>query len=218
MSEAITLQVPSARSWGRRQALYLWWDRFSIYLPAVLMVLLALATYGLLQSTPEPPPPVPEREATHDPDFFMRNFRVKVFDPSGALKTELVGTEARHYPDINAMVVDNARVLTYNPQRRETIATALQITSNDEATVFELQGNAKVVRQATQAPDGQILPQLEFHGEYLRVAVDPDHVSSDRPVRLVRGLDQVTGDTLDYVGETRVANLVGQVRAQFAAR
>src|SRR5690349_1949550 len=59
------------------------WDRMSVYLPVILMGLIALGTYWLARNTPtvgiEPAAPA----ATHDPDQYMRNFSVKSFDASG---------------------------------------------------------------------------------------------------------------------------------------
>lgn len=210
--------VPPAVPAKRRRSLARWWDRLSIYLPVVLMMLMALATYWLLRATPEPEPPGPKREVTHEPDYFMHRFSVKVFEPGGALKTELYGAEARHHPDTGTLVVDAARIRSFGPQRQLSTATARQITSNDEGTEFVLEGDAAVVRQASRGAKGEVLPRIEFHGELLRVATDPEHISSEQPVVLIRGQDQIAADTLDYRGDARVANLTGQVKALFAPR
>jgi lipopolysaccharide export system protein LptC len=203
---------------GRPFSLSQLWDRLSIYLPVLLMMLLALATYWLLRATPEPELPVDELPVTNQPDYFMKRFSVKVFEPSGSLKTELYGTEARHHPDTGVLVVDSARIRSFNLKRQLSTATARQITSNDAGTVFLLEGDAVVVRQAGLSASGERLSRLEFHGEYLRVSVDPDHLMSDRPVLLVRDRDQITADSLDYQGDTRVAVLTGRVRALFAPK
>lgn len=218
MSTATPTHVAPVAERARPPSLWRLWDRLSIYLPVLLMMLLALASYWLLRATPEVEQPVAERPVTHEPDYFMKRFSVKVFEPSGALKTELFGTEARHHPDTGTLVVDAARIRSFNLQRQLSTATARQITSNDAGTVFVLEGDATVVRQAGRSASGELLSRMEFHGEYLRVSVDPDHVMSDRPVLLVRDKDQITADNLDYQGDTRVAVLTGRVRALFAAR
>lgn len=218
MSTTAPTHVAPVLERARRPSLWRLWDRLSIYLPVLLMMLLALASYWLLRATPEPEQPVAERPVTHEPDYFMKRFSVKVFEPTGALKTELFGTEARHHPDTGTLVVDSARIRSFNLQRQLSTATARQITSNDAGTVFVLEGDATVVRQAGRSASGELLSRMEFHGEYLRVSVDPDHVMSDRPVLLVRDKDQITADNLDYQGDTRVAVLTGRVRALFAPR
>ena len=205
--------VPTRRSLSR------WWDQVSIYLPVALMLLLALATYWLLQITPQPEEHGPERAVTHEPDYFMKRFSVKVFEPSGALKTEMYGAEARHHPDTGTIEVDSARIRSFGLNRQLSTAVARKITSNDAGTDFVLEGDAAVVRQASVGPNGERLPRIEFHGEFLHVSTDPERVTSDRPVVLVRGLDQIAADTLDYEGaKERVAQMTGQVKAQFAAR
>ena len=209
--------VQPAASSGRRN-FSRWWDRVSIYLPVLLMMVLALASYWLLRATPEAEEPGPKPEVTHEPDYFMNRFSVKVFEPCGALKTELYGTAARHHPDVGTLVVDAARVRSFGQQRQLSTATARQITSNDEGTVFVLEGDAAVVRQAGKGANGELLPRLEFHGQYLRVSTEPEHIMSDKPVLLVRGQDQMTADSLDYSGDSRIAVLTGHVRAHFAPR
>ena len=53
------MSARAAAPWGRQ--LRRGWDRLSIYLPVVLMGLLALGSYWLLRATPEPELPVAER-------------------------------------------------------------------------------------------------------------------------------------------------------------
>lgn len=210
--------MPNAAPVKRRRSLSRWWDQLSIYLPIVLMMLMALASYWLLRATPEPEPPRPKRVVTNEPDYFMQKFSVKVFEPGGALKTELYGAEARHHPDTGILVVDAARIRSFGPQRQLSTASARQITSNDAGTEFMLEGEAAVLRQASRGAKGELLPRMEFHGEQLRVVTDPEHISSQRPVVLIRGRDQISAGTLDYRGDARVAEMTGQVKAQFAPR
>lgn len=190
-----------------------WWDQLSIYLPVLLMGLLALASYWLLRATPEPPAPVPERPPTHEPDYLMRRFSIKVFDANGALKSEVFGAEARHHPDTDTTEVDQARVRAIAPDGRVTTATARRIISNAEQTAFTLAGDAIVVREPSATS-----PRLEFRGEHLQIFTRPERVLSERPVVMVRGNDRLVADTLDYRGDQRVAVLNGRVRATLAPR
>lgn len=194
-------------------------SRLSIYLPIALMGLLALATYWLLQITPLPPEPEPERPVSEQPDFFMRGFAVRTFDDSGRIKTEVLGTEARHHPHNDTMVIDNARVRARSDKGLLSTARSDVLTSNDEGTDMLLEGNAQVQRQGGRDADGRVIPRLEFHGPVLRVRTDPERITSDQPVLLIRGNDQITADTLDYTGdEARTADLQGRVNATLAPR
>lgn len=215
-----TTVIPdTAPSPSRRSLWSLAWDRLSVYLPVLLMMFMALASYLLLQATPEPPQPEPERALTHDPDYFMRRFSVKVFAPSGALASEMYGSEAHHFPDTDTVVIDNARVRAFNQNNQLSTATARQVTANGAGTEFELKGDAVVVRQAGLSRTGQRVSRLEFHGEHLIVSTGPEFVVSDVPVLLVRDHDQITADALDYRGDaTQVVILTGNVRAKLISK
>lgn len=186
-------------------------DRVTIYLPIILAAALALGTYWLVRNAPrlmEPRPPVP---VTHDPDYFMRNFVVKRFFPNGDMRSELRGTEGRHYPDTDTLEVDNVRVRTVSPQGLVTHASGDRGLSNADASEVQLFGNAVVVRDAARLPDGEEVPRLEFRGEFLHAFTDTERVVSHKPVTLMRGEDRFTADSMDYDKISGVANLKGRV-------
>lgn len=211
-----TIALDSPRT--QRSAVSRAWDGLSVYLPVLLMMLLAMASYWLLRATPEPPKPEPERPLTHEPDYFMRRFSVKIFGPNGALNSEMYGSEAQHYPDTDTVEIENARVRSFNTNKQLSTATAKQVIANGAGTEFELRGDAIVVRQAGRSLSGKRLSRMEFHGEHLKVSTQPEVVTSDVPVLLVRDADQITGDTLDFRGDTtQVVEITGNVRAKLVA-
>lgn len=195
-----------------------WVDQFTIYLPVLLMGLLALASYWLLRATPPPPEPAAARPVTSEPDYFMRGFSVKVFDANGVLTNEVFGSEARHRPDSDTLEVDQARIRVVAEDGLVTIASAQRAVSNGARTEFLLEGDAVVVREARTLPDGGTAPRLEFRGEQLRVFTDPQRLLSEQPVTLLRGKDRLRSDTLDYVEADRVALMRGRVKVQLAPR
>lgn len=206
--------APRATAWRPRRI----WDQVSIYLPVLLMALLAAASYWLLRLTPEAVEPAPQRPVTHEPDYFMRRFSVKVFDEGGALKTEVYGAEARHHPDTDSTEIDQARIRSVDPNGLLTTATAQRVISNSAQTEFVLQGDAVVVREGGRGAEGSPVPRMEFRGDVLQVFTDPQRLVSDRPVTLLRGNDQINADSLDYVGDDHVALLKGRVKARLAPR
>lgn len=214
------LQPPSPPVAGRAAA---WrpsrvWDQVSIYLPVLLMGLMALASYWLLRATPEAALPSVARPVTHEPDYFMRRFSVKVFDADGALTSEIHGAEARHRPDTDMVEIDQARIRSVQAGGLLTTATAQRVTSNGAQTEFVLEGDAVVVREAGRTADGSVLPRLEFRGELLQVFMEPQRLLSDRPVTVVRGNDRINADSLDYQGDDRVVLFEGRVKAQLSPR
>ncbi|MGA0571994.1 LPS export ABC transporter periplasmic protein LptC [Variovorax sp. VNK109] len=193
-------------------------DRLSIYLPILLMGLLALGTYWLARNAPLPQEPVAQREAKHEPDYFMRRFAVKTFTADGQLRSEVQGTEARHFPDTDTLEIDKVRIRSMSKQGYVTTATADRALTNADGSEVQLFGNAIVVRDATVDAAGKPLPRLEFRGEFLHAFLDTERVKSHKPVTLTRGADQFTANSLDYDNIERMMNLQGRVRGVLMPR
>lgn len=200
-----------ALPWGRTSRwLRATWDRIAIYLPVMLMAALALGTYWLASNTPALlGAPEAQQAPSHEPDYFMRNFSVKTFEPSGRLKSEVFGTEARHYPDTDTLEIDMPRILSYDEGGARTVATAKSAISNADGSEVQLIGDAVVVRTP---PPGSDAPRMEFRGEFLHAFLDTERVRSHKPVVLIRGNDRFTADRLDYDNLDRLMELNGRVR------
>ncbi|HXE22261.1 MAG TPA: LPS export ABC transporter periplasmic protein LptC [Rhodoferax sp.] len=192
------------------------WESIAIYLPIILMGVLALGTYWLVRNTPIFGPPRPALPVLHKPDYFMHNFAVKTFDATGRLKNELFGTEGRHYPDTDTLEISNARLRAVDLDGRVTVATGNRALSNSDASQVQLFGNAIVVREAAIDAAGHAVPRMEFRSEFLNAYTNTERVSSNKPVTLIRGNDQFTGDSMDYDNYDGVLDLNGRVRGVLA--
>lgn len=202
-------RVPHKSRWRKFLSL---WDRTAMYMPLVMMGALALGTYWLVRNTPTFSAPEEVRQAGHEVDYFMQNFTIKNFDESGKLKSEIAGTEARHFADTDILEIDQARIHSLNINRQLTTATASRAYSNGDGSEVQLTGNARVVREASQDPLGKPAPKLEFRGEFLHVFLNEERVQSHLPVLLIRGADQFTGNVFTYNNLDQVAVLTGRVR------
>jgi lipopolysaccharide export system protein LptC len=191
-------------------ALHAAWDRVSLYLPIVLMGILALGTYWLVRSTPVFTPPEPERPPTHEPDYYMKHLNVKTFGVTGKLKSEIVGLEARHFPDTDLLEIDQVRIRSFDEHGRLTTATARRAVTNADGSQVELMGDALVVREA--ASDKQPSPRLSFSGDYLKAFLNTEKLHSPRPVLLTRGKDQFSADSMAYDNISQVIELKGRVK------
>lgn len=185
-------------------------DRLAIYLPVILMGVVALGTYFLARNTPTFFGGTDAQKVlTHDPDYFMRGFSVKTYDVTGRLKSEIFGTEARHYPDTDTLEIDQVRIRSYDERGVVTVATGRRGISNADGSEAQLIGDAVVVRDAVP---GLQMPRMEFRGEFLHVFSNPERVKSHKPVTLIRGTDRFVGDQMDYDNLDRVMDLRGRVR------
>ena len=196
------------RNWVRQG-----WEQFSLYLPVVLMGLLALGTWWLVRNAPMPLMPAIERQQGNQPDYFMKSFSVKSFDASGRLQSEVQGEEARHYPNSDTLEIDKARRRSVTPQGRLTVATADRALTTADGSEVQLFGNAIVTREPLPAkPGSPAQPRLEFRSEFLHAYTNTERVRSDKPVTLTRGNDRFTADGMDYDNLDQVLQLRGRVR------
>jgi lipopolysaccharide export system protein LptC len=186
-------------------------DRITIYLPVILMGVLALGTYWLARTTPTFSPGAPEQPPTHDPDYFLRGFSVKSFDATGRLKSEIRGQEARHFADTDTMEVDDVRIRSFNEEGAVVIASAKRGISNADGSQVQLIGNAVVTREPPpERRDAD--PKLEIRGDFLHAYMDQERVVSNKPVTLMRGSAVFQGNSLNYDNQKRVLELAGAVR------
>ena len=194
-------------------------DQISAWLPALLMMVFALATWWLVRSAPViVPPAAGQRPASPDPDYFMRDFSVRVFDPDGSMRSELQGIEGRHFPADDTLEVTQPRMRSYDEDGHPTVSTALRGLSNADGSEIRLYGDARVLRDPITLNSGHATPRLEFRGQFLHALVKLDRVDSDQPVTLLRGDDVFTGDRFDYDRKSGIAHLTGRVRGTLAPR
>jgi lipopolysaccharide export system protein LptC len=194
------------------------WESLAVYLPIILMGVLALGTYWLARNTPVLGPIETPRTASHDPDYSMKRFSVKTFDAAGKLKTEIHGTEGRHYPDTDTLEVDQPQIRSFNPRGELTVATARLAISNSDGSEVQLLGNAVVTREPVTGADGRTTPRIELRSEFLHAFLNTERVKSNKPVELIRGGDRFTADSLDYDNLDRIMQMHGRVHGLLPAR
>jgi len=207
--------VPMPRSlWMRlRQT----WDRLAVYVPIFLMGLMAMSTYWLVRNTPLMGEVALEVAPRHVPDYFMRDFSVRVFGTDGKLKSEISGAEGRHYPDTDTLEIDHPHIRAYGSDGRLTISQAERGVINADGSEAQLFKKAQVIREAFQTPQGKILPRTELRSDFLHVFANTENVRSHLPIEMVRGNgDRFTADSMAYDNLDRVLELKGRVRGTLA--
>ena len=195
------------------------WDRLAVYLPIVLMAFMAMTTYWLVRNTPVAGDAELEADPRHVPDYFMRDFSVKVFGADGKLKSEMVGIEGRHYPDTDTLEIDQPHIRIISPEGRLTTAVAKRGLINADGSEAQLFDKAVVVREATTNAQGVAVPRTELQSDFLHLFANTEEVRSHLPVVLVRGAgDRFSGDGMDYDNLDRVMQLNGRVRGTLLPR
>jgi lipopolysaccharide export system protein LptC len=184
-------------------------EAISAYLPLLLMALLALATWWLVDNTPEPPPERAAVAPRHEPDYTMQRFTLQRYDAAGRLVAEVEGEQLRHYPDDDTLEIDAVRIRAIGADGAVTVATARRGVAQGDGSAVELLGGARVVSEGgARAP-------VQFEGERLRALIDAERVISPLPVRAVIGSNEIRAAGLDYDRKTQQARLLGPMRARF---
>ena len=194
-------------------------DRLAVYLPLVLMGLMAMTSYWLVRNTPSLGAAEQEAPLRHEPDYYMRDFSVKVFESDGRLKSVIVGTQGRHYPDTDTLEIDQPRIRILGVQGHVTTATATRALINADGSEAQLFGNAVVVREASVSAQGVTTPRSELQSDFLHFFANTEQVKSHLPVVMIRGAgDRFSGDGVGFDNLGRTMEINGRVRGVLQPR
>lgn len=194
-------------------------DRFVVYLPLLIMGLMAMTTYWLVRNTPTQGDVEVEALPRHEPDYYMRDFSVKVFESDGRLKSVIVGTEGRHYPDTDTLEIDQPRIRIMGVAGNVTTATAVRGLINADGSEAQLFGSAVVVREASVNAQGVTVPRSELQSDFLHFFANTEQVKSHLPVVMIRGSgDRFTGDGMGFDNLGRTMEINGRVRGVIQPR
>lgn len=191
-----------------KKSLQRFWEQASIYLPVLLMAMLALGTWWLVRNAPKPLQGKVEHVASVVPDYTMDNFSVHQFDAKGRLQTVILGEEARHLPQSDTLEVDRVRTRSIAPDGMVTTSSAQRGISNSDASEVQLWGNAVVQR----IPVSPQTPTMKIESDFLHAWTNEERVRSHLPVVITRGNNRFTGDSLDYDNLSQVVLMNGRVK------
>ena len=195
------------------------WDQLAVYVPLLLMGVLALATYWLVRHTPVVTDVELEASPQHVPDYFMRDFSVKVFDAQGQLKNEMSGVQGRHYPDTDTLEIDQPRIRAIAKDGRLTTARAGRAVINADGSEVQLFDKAVLIREAVPAGSDPRQLRSELRGEFFHLFANAEKIQTNLPVELLRGTgDRLVADRMDLDNLDRVMQLNGRVRVTLAPR
>jgi lipopolysaccharide export system protein LptC len=194
------------------------WEALSGYIPVLFMLMFAMLTYWLLQITPKAitkenrPPP------SHEEDYFMKDFSLRMFEKNGEIKTYIMGNYARHFPDTDTIEINEPKIYTQTNNRpnntQKTEGSARIATSNAEATLIELKGKVVLLKQDVSGKEAPVITRIS--GEYLKINSDTEQISSSEPVEIEKGLQKIYANSMSYDNLDRHLKMSGNVRVIFA--
>ena len=188
-------------------------DQLSVYLPLILMGVLALGSWWLVRSMPDMVYADDNKPVRKEPDYRLEQFWVKSFDASGRMTREVGGDAGRHYPEVDELHIDKVRIRAESEKGVKIHANALTGIATGDGERVTLIGQALVVREA----DAQS-PRTELSGERLLALPKQERLLSSDPVRITRLRDVFTAQTLNFNSQTGEYQLEGRVRGLLAPK
>ena len=188
-------------------------DQLTIYLPLILFAVLALGSWWLVRSMPEWVPPGLGPELRQDPDYRLDQFTVKAFDAKGRLTREISGQSAIHFPATQSLHINGIRLMAENEAGTRLTAQAQKGISREAEQQVILTGDAVAVR-STHAQ----APRIELHSQTLTAWLQEERLVSNEPVRIIRGADVFTAQSLNFNIQSGQYELQGRVRSVLAPR
>jgi lipopolysaccharide export system protein LptC len=186
-------------------------DRLALYLPAVLMALLALGSWWLVRSLPSILAESKTKQVRQEPDYFLEEFSVKSFDSSGRLSRQLSGTHAQHYPDTDILDIRTVLMRGENQDGQSVTARADRALATGDGTLVTLKGNVQFTQPAN-SKNGQQKQALEIRSQEITAFVKEERMVSEVPVEIRRGQDLFNADRMQLNSKTGEYELMGKVR------
>ena len=184
------------------------WEQASLYLPVLLMALLAMGTWWLVRNAPKPLHSSADLVVSDQPDYVLKDFSAHQFDPVGRLESVMTGDEARHFPTTDTVEVDQVRTRSISPDGVITTTSARRGISNADSSQVQLVGDAQVERQFPQQPQ----QTTRYTGDFLHAWTNEERVESHLPVTVTRGQNRFTGNKMQYDNLSQVVELQGRVK------
>jgi lipopolysaccharide export system protein LptC len=195
-------------SWLRRLL-----DQLSLYLPLILMAVLALSSWWLVRSMPEMLYADENKPVRKEPDYRLEKFWVKSFDATGRMTREVGGDAGRHYPHVDELHIDKVRIYAESEKNVKMNAKAETGVATGDGERITLIGQAVAIREA----DAQA-PRTELRGERLLALPKEERLLSSDPVHITRERDVFTAQTLNFNSKTGEYLLEGRVRGMLAPK
>lgn len=178
------------------------------WLPLVVLAMLVGLTLWLNQLV-QTPQVRNDGSRRHDPDLVVENFNAKKLGTDGRVLYTLAAKKMVHYPDDDSALLEDVTVEAFEPRQPKLTATAEKGWLQQGGDVVEIEGNVRVVREAS-AKD----PVTELTTDRLTVLPDAGIARTKSQVTVVSDNRHVVGTGMEIDNKARTIQL-DRVRAIF---
>jgi len=184
-------------------------DRFTLWFPAGLLVLLAMLTFWL-DRTVQPTQPKNDGSGRHDPDYTVENFTATRMGMDGLPRHTLTATKMLHYPDDDSTHLDRPHFTRFESGMAPTHIQSTKGLLSKEGEHAYFTGNVVVTRDAF---DGK--STLTLTTSYLHVIPDKDLALTDKAVNIRDARINVDAVGLELNNKTHVMKLFSRVKGRY---
>ncbi len=177
--------------------------------PLAIVVTLAALTWWLNQLGGKLPTMVDTAGFTHDPDYYVVDFDVLVFDPHGQPRHRLRAAHMIHYMDDDTTVLEAPIYSAGLPDGDLEVQARRALLSADNRHVYFLDDvHARRTSAGARAP-------LSMRTEFLHVTPEARMLRTNRPVTLTQGPSRIDAHSLYLDGNAQTLTLGGGVRGVY---
>jgi lipopolysaccharide export system protein LptC len=179
------------------------------WLPMILLLSMLWVSAWLVRNAPTALSAGLMRASSHEPDYFAHSFTLKVYSLEGQLKSLLQGESSVHYPDTLINLVEQPVVYAVARSGRLTTAVANRSLSNEDGSEIQLIGQAVVHKEGLATLE----PSMTLRSEFIHLFANTDRVVTYAPVKIERGQNSFTANSLKADNLNQFFQLQGRVKA-----
>lgn len=181
------------------------------YYLLVLLVVLAIALISrwLLTTVETPGQRVPP-EARHDPDYFLENFKITVYQPDGTPAYHVMAHYLDHYPDDDTMTMQMLKIDYRGPQNQTWITTANAGTTYENIKVMHLNGDVQIHRQTPQPEQA-----LTVKTDSLRIDFPHKRATTEAQVKIIGKNSTIVAKGMDVDLAAGQLTLLSEARGHY---
>lgn len=182
--------------------------RFALWLPMVMLALLALLTFWIDQSVKQ----AGSRGSANlsEPDSIVENFLAVSTDATGELRYRLTADKLSHFTNDKLTLLDQPRLTHFHEKQGEMQISSSRANVTPDGSRVVFSGQVSLLR-----PAGSAGKELSMRTTQLEILTEKNEAITEQPVLIQQPGLQINATGLHLFADTRVLKLKGRVKAQF---
>jgi lipopolysaccharide export system protein LptC len=183
-------------------------DRNVIWLPMVILALLAVLSFWIEQSIQGGLDS--NRSNPNEPNSIIENFKASSTDEAGIPRYRLTAAKLSHFPSNDSTLLEKPQFTHLHATQGEMIVSAqrAQVGPEGEEVIFSDNVSLRRLSSGNRAA-------LSLKSQTLKVYPDKEQIVAPQHVTITAPGLQLTAAGMQLSGKTRILKLHGRVKAEF---